>query len=378
MSTFLTLEEVIKLPMLGNNDLLQRSKGRFMTWAKYVHLDLNLTILKEATREYFQINKRTNSIDLPCEYTELSSVNVVDKHGVFYPVWRNQQLNDQIVEVAAGRDCACEFKCGYKLCNTIKGYEAITTTITDKFPDGSDISFACVERKAIDSQGFLYTQTQYPQRIYLSGVWTDTILHTENIKNCRVEVDKNGCVKDTEHNEELLCNTCCGTGEQMIPFGGNAGQPPCEGVDTWKYYCNSKADWFSVQCGQEARCHDPFGMIYNISEMGNRLIFPKHFGFDRVLVRYYKTIPLYEIKIPLIAVDAFVMGLKWWDARFDDKKQNLAVKYEQDYVRMKWGLLGELNKRRIAEYRMILTPPVFVPSYISRPTFYNNQNNYNH
>lgn len=375
MSNFLTIEEAIKLPMLGGYDLEQRSKGRLMTWAKYVYFDLNLTTLKQPARQFFQINKKTNSIDLPCETTELSSINVVDRCGTIFPVWRNQMLNKDIVDVEASRDCSCKYKCGYTLCNTIKSYEAITTEITDKTPDGEDIAFTCVERKAVDGNGFLYVQTQYPQRIYESGVWVSTELHTENKTLCKLDVDNNGCVTDSEHNEQAVCDHCCSNeSSRDIPFGGNAETPPCDGVDTWRYFCNSKMDWFSVQCGHDVRCHNPFGMIYNISEVGNRIIFPKNFGFDKVLVRYYKTIPLSEIKIPIIAIDAFVMGLKWWDVRFDDKKQLLAAKYEQDYTRMKWGLLTELNKRRIAEYRMILTPPVFVPSYISNLPY--NGNNY--
>ena len=372
MATFVTVEEAIELLSLGNNDILQRDRMKMLKFAKYVYEDMKLTVLKLPKREYFNINKRTNTIDLPCESTQLSSVNVEDRRtGIIYPVWRNERLHDDIVDVAASRDCSCEHKCGYKVCNTIKGYEATTETITDKMPNGDDVSFTCTNRKVIDGD-WLVEQKQYPQRVYLSGVWTDTILYTENISMCKVEVDDNGCVCDTEANIDAICGTCSST--DNIPYGGNASMPPCEGVDTWKYYCNTKLDWFSIQGGQDALCHNPFNMIYNISELGNRLIFPSNFGFDRVLVRYYATQKTNEIKIPLIAIDAFILGLKWWNVRFDDKKQNLAQLYEQKYSLSKWGLFGELNKRRLAEYRMILTPPVYVPSFIENK--YNGWQNY--
>lgn len=362
MATYLTIEEAIELALLGNYDLLQRNKGRYLKWSKFINEDMKLNVMKMPERQFFTINKRTNSVDLPCEYTQLSSVNLVDKYGNFYPVWRNERITGDIVDIAAGADCSCEHKCGYKTCNTIKGYEATTEVLSDFLPNGNPISFTCVSRKVVDAGGNFTEQKQYPQRVYESGVWVNTILYTETNHLCKVEVDDNGCVCDTDENVEALCGTCCND-SSVIPFGGTAERPPCDGVDTWKYYCNSKLEWFGVQCGHDVRCHNPFRDVYNISEDGNRLIFPPNFGFDRVLIRFYQTTPTSQISIPLIAIDAFIMGLKWWDVRFDDNKQQLAQLYSMEYTKMKWGLLGQLNKRRLEEWRMILTPPVYVPSY---------------
>lgn len=377
MSTYLSVDEAVELVLLGNEDILRRDRMKMIKWSRYVWEDLKLDVLKQPVREYFNIDKRTNSIQLPCPFTQVSSVNVRDRFGNFFPVWRNERITDDIPDVAAGKDCSCEYKCGNKLCNTIKGYEAIVSTKYDKLPDGSEISFTCVDRKMVENNGTFIEQLQYPQRVYESGVWVNTILYTENKILCKVELDHNGCVCDTEHNIDALCNTCCDDNSNVnaIPFGGTADNPPCnnQDINTWKYYCNSKLDWFWYQCGCEVGCLNPYDMIYNISELGNRLIFPKNFGFDRVVLRYYKTQNTADIKIPLIALDAFAMGLKWWDARFNDKKQQLAMLYSSEYTKMKWGLFSELNKRRLAEWRMIITPPTFVPSYI--PNRLNQTNN---
>lgn len=372
MSTYLNVGEAIDLVLLGNDDLLRRNRMRYLKWSKYIHEDLKLNVLKQPKRETFHIDKRTNSITLPCPFTQVSSINVRDHFGNFYPVWRNERLADDIPDIGSVKDCSCEYKCGYNLCNTVKGYEAVVTIETDKMPNGSDVSFTCVNRKAVDKSGNFYEQLQYPQRVYESGVWVNTILYTENRQLCKVEVDQNGCVCDTEHNVDTLCNTCCSDNTSLIPFGGTADHPPCNDTDinTWKYYCNSKLDWFWYQCGCHNGCLNPYQMIYNISELGNRIIFPKHFGFDKVVIRFYDTTNTADIKIPLIALDAFGAGLKWWDVRFNDNKQQLALLYENKYTQTKWGLFSEMNKRRIAEWRMMVTPPTFVPSYI--PTRLNN------
>lgn len=368
MARFIPLSEALDIAMLANNDLQKMSKGRLRKWSKYVFADMNLTSMKVAKREYFKINKRTNTIDLPCDFLQLSSVNVVHC-GVEIPVFRSQNVRfNDIPEVDASKDCSCEYKCGYKLCSTIKGYVAVTSTKTDKMPDGSDVSFTCVDRKACDNAGFFYEELQYPKRIYEDGVWTDTILFTEENKLCKLEVDHNGCVCDTDHNIDAVCNACgINNADNPIPFGGNAECPPVKGQDTWIYYCNTKYDWFSVQCG----CY-PHGFrygcdnVYNISELGDRLIFPHHFGWDKVIVRYYTDIDTNNLQIPFIALDTFIVGLKWWDNRFSDnmERRKLALGFEADYTKLKWGLLTELNKYRIAEMRMIFTPPVFIPSYL--------------
>jgi hypothetical protein len=221
----------------------------------------------------------------------------------------------------------------------------------------------------IDKGGNLVEQVQFPERIYEDEVWVDTILKTETNRLCAVEVDHNGCVCDTEENVNLLhshcgCNTGCNSGS--IPFGGDSSTPPCNdpNIDTWKYYCNSKMDWLGVQSGCEVGAMNPMRNIYNISEEGNRLIFPHDFGFDKVLIRYYEPSNPAEVKLPSIAMIAFTSGLKWYSIRFDDNKRNLAISWKQEYSENKIGLQSLLRRNTIAYWRMVLSTPVFVPSYI--------------
>lgn len=369
MPVFIPLDEVLDIALLGNNDLQKRGKGRLRKWAKYVFTDLNLTTLKVPTRQYFKINKKTNTIDLPSNNLQLSSVSVVHC-GVEIPVFRTENvLHLDIPEIDFAKDCNCEYKCGHRLCNTIKGYVAVVSTKTDKMPDNSDVSFECVDRKGCDSAGFFYEQLEYPKRIYENSIWVDTIKFTETNKLCKVEVDSNGCVCDTEANIDAVCNACGinNLPNPSIPFGGTADMPLCPSQDTWKYFCNSKFDFFSVQCGCfPVGFHRGCYNVYNISELGDRLIFPPNFGWDKVLVRYYINIDTNTLQIPYIALDTFIIGLKWWDNRFSDdmERRKLALGYEADYTKLRWGLLLELNKYRQSELRMILTPPVFVPSFL--------------
>lgn len=384
MSRFVSPVEAVQIALLGNQDYLERDKGRLLKYAKYVWQDLNDDVLRIATRvkiplrERLRVNKGTNSVDIPCNSLKLSSVNVVDECGIEYPVFRNMNIKTDIVELDQEKDCACEYKCGYKLCNTIKSYVLTRHTETDSLPNGDPITFDCIDRKCILGN-YLYEEKQYPLRVYEDSVWTNTVLHTEQTKLCEVEVDKNGCCCDTEENLNNVCNSCGfhSLNQNQCCVGGTAETPPNDSCEKWIYYCNNKMDWFQVQCGGYPFFRRDCNNVYNISELGNRLVFPHNFGWDSVVVRFYEDFPLDEIKIPVIAIDTFVTGLKWWDTRFNDKKRPLAREYKVEYAQLKFGLLKTLNRYRIEELRMIVSPPMFVPSSVEdrsriRNSFYYN------
>jgi len=372
MSRFFKPIEAVDIRMLGNEDYQKRDRMRLLKWTKYVWQDMNISTVKKAVRKRYAINKKTNSVDLDCNFLQLSSVNIVDRNGIEYPVYRNNRIlaDSDIVDVGEAKDCACEFNCKSNLCNTIKSYEAIIETVEEYMPNGTLASFDCVSRKGIDEQGFYYEQKQYPKRIYEDGTWTNTILYTETNKKCKVEVDENGCVCDTDENLNNICEACgiSSVNTNLCCIGGSSETPPDDTCNTWIYYCNNKMDWFSTQCGGFPYMSSEACNIYNVSELGDRLIFPPNFGWDNVIIRTYEDIGLEDIQIPIIAIDTYITGLMWWDCRFNDRKQTLAMKYAADYARLKFGLLKELNKYRIAELGKIMAPPAYIPSYVSGRT----------
>ena len=373
MPRFEPILDVVESLCLRSGDTEMRNKMLYMDCANDVWYDLNEDAMriteriKMPVRQKFKVDKRTNSIILPCNTLRVSSVNVVDRFNIMYPVFRNENLNNDWFDPGAVKDCACEFKCGYQLCNSIKGYEVVNHTEVDKNPDGSDVTFNCIDKKVV-VDGFLYEQKQYPLRQYVSGVWIDTVLHTENIKRCQLEVDKNGCVCDSQHNIDIICQSCNlnHTNTDNCCVGGTASTPPNAKCDTWTYYCSSILDWFGVQCGSF-----PFGAIrgnniYNIDDTGTRLIFPANFGWDHVVVRSYMDVTLEDMMIPYVAKPTFMTGMLWFSLRHNPKKIQEANFMGQLYAREKYGLVTDLNRYRIEELRTIMTPPVYVPSYVER------------
>lgn len=372
MSRFIPVQEAISMLCLSENDILQRNKGRYLKWAKLVWRDMNMSSVKIAIRRKIQINKRTNSIDMPCNFLQLSGISVEDCFGNKYPVFRNDRVNDDIVDISAAKDCACD--CGGEICNLIKGYEAIVEQKTELMPDNSTKTFTCVNRKAVDSNGFLYEEKQYPEIIYEDSVWVDVQLKTETKQLCKLETNEKGCVCDTKENLDNICNSCVSHGGDNIPYipiGGNANEyTPDVAQDKWIYACNTKMEWFSVECGNFFSRKCGFNNVYNVSEEGDRIIFPRNFGFDHVIVRSYEDVNLSDLTIPFNALKAFWTGTKWYNCMNDDSKQGLAKGYEVRFGQQCFSLLKDMNKYRIDELRMIFTPPVHIPSYIPPRNYY--------
>lgn len=384
MAKFYTSEELAESLCIRSGDPLMHNKALYLDCCEDVWIDMNEDVLKIANRvkipvrQVFNVDKKTNSVNIPNKALKVSSISAVDKWGCYSPLYRNDSIEDDVIDLGAAHDCGCENNCSSKLCNTIKGYEAVKTTKSDFLPNGDAISFDCIDKKMLDDNGFLYEQLQYPLRIYVSGVWTDTVKHTENKKLCAVEVDDNGCVCDTEQNLNIICDAC-NISDTSIVYGGDSINPPACAPDatTWMYQCASKMEWFNVQCGDYAyRCGNGFGNIYNISQLGNRIIFPSNFGYGKVMIRFYEDIDLKDIRFPYLAKEAAMTGIQYFAATNHDKKQNLATAYGQKYSRQKWGLLLALNKYTLAELNNIFIQKVFVPSYLENRYYNDGYRNY--
>lgn len=357
MAKFIPIDEVILSACMGDNDILQRKKMKYLFWAKKIwNSDLNLTSVKEAKREIIGIDKRTRTLELPCDAVSVSGVYIIGAFGEFYPVYRNDRLHNDIVDIAANKNCNCT--CKNELCNMIKGYEAVVETIESENPDGSIGSFTCTTRKAFNEDGQYQEIKQYPKRIYTDGVWTSTEVATEVINLCALEVDAAGCVVDCEENYQKVvqygcygqCPTVFST-DQVVGTSCIVEQGICKSLYGWETGVNF------------AGCGGYLNNSYNITEEGNRLIFPYNFGFDQVLVRYYADIQLQDMKIPAIAEEAFIVGLKYWETLIDEDKQGLNRVYSEKYSKLKWALLQELNKQNSSEMKMSLTPPIYIPGF---------------
>lgn len=351
MPKFITISQIADQANFLVRDYQQLDRLRFNKLAAdFVFPDLQLDIIKEAKRVFLYVDKRTNTIDIPCDNIEISSVSWVDQWGIIHPVYRNTRLHNDIVDAGATKNCACT--CSSDLCNMIKGYESVITYVDAKMPDDSTQTFTCTNRKYYDSEGNYFEQTQSPQREYENGEWVDTVLATTDTELCKLELDANGCVRDCDENYRLV--TSCGCSFYSNECSTTPQLPPAiQGFTLAQNYAIECGRWFAIPCY--------FNNIYNINDEGTKLIFPYNFAFDRILLRYYSDTPMREMKVPFMASYAFICGIMWYNICFDPRQTQLERLLSKRYVDAKFALIQELNKISQDEMRMIMNPPVYVP-----------------
>ena len=376
MAIFENIESVVERTCFMMNDNLLKKKMRLLKISVDVHEDMQLNVIKSPEREFFQINKRTWTVDLPCRIDELESVSFVDCYGIIHPVYRNERLHRDIVDVRASKNCECG--CSSELCHLIKNYVGITEVVTVDTPEGGTESFTCITRKYVTPDGLYREQRQYPIRINdYTGDWIANELTQEDIQLCKLDVDHNGCIIDCSENlEKLNCVGCITSCRTVVPGNNGVG-------DSFIVGCGTPYDLYRAEAGSLfSRTDYYFNNIYNITDDGKRLIFPVGFPHNKVLLGFYKGIEISNIKVPIIARPAFMMGLAYFDTLLsaDPADQKLNQIYDRKYTMMKFGMLQEFNKNTIAELRMTMTPPVVWPSIV-HPYFnstswniYNTQN----
>ena len=342
MSAFVTIEEVVEDACHAMDDYLLRNKMKFLKLAKRVYNDdLKLGSVREPVRKYFNIDKRTNTIQMPCDFHRLSGVAWKDEYGVLHPLYRNDRLNDDIVDIKAKKDCACD--CGGQLCNLIKGYESTEEDITVDTPQGGTETFTCKTMKGYDGNGWYYEVVQYPIAVHENGVWTGNELKTEKRELCKLEYDQEtGCVSDCAANVEAVAS--CGCNVEFVRL-------------------TSSMDTFMVECGSWFSRGGFFNNVFNITESGDRLIFPSDIPIDKVLVRYYPVVDLRNIKVPLVARSAMITGILYENMRFKTDRESVLMtrEFSRRYTNESFALISELNRYTSAEKNVIMSPVAYIP-----------------
>lgn len=324
-----TPEEIIRSMMRREGDVLERNFLRYMDVRRDLYRDLNLNAIKFTQRRLIDIDKKTNSITVPCGFLKISSISIIDECEKIQTLIIDTDIKDDIVDVSLSKNCSCECGCNTDLCGVIKNYEAILEDVTEIMPDDSTKVFTKITRKVVYPDGSMFVKYTYPIRIYEEGAWTDTIDKVDEEFLCKLQVKKCGCIEDTEKNRETLGHCI-------------------------------NADKIETDFGCTVRCLDDCNgnaLRYNFSEEGNRIVFPSNFHYDKALLRFYVELKGKEIRIPLLAKPAFMHGLKAFALEFDDSvPKGVKDGYKNSYDAKKNLLALDLTKCSLKEVLHALIP----------------------
>lgn len=319
-------DEIIKSLLILEGDSLGVNYQKYRSVVLDLWRDMNLHTVKLTKRVVLTVDKRTNTVTRPEDFLFHSSLSVIDECNKLRTLSVNQHLTGDFIDISKDRSCHCECGCHSDLCGLIKNYEAITEDTEELMPDDSTQTFTSITRKTVTAEGKLVIRRTFPVRIYEDGEWTGVELKTEEEELCQVEVDKCGCVKNTEEN---ICkvNEC------------------------------SSADSFAVECGDAVFCESGNGLSYNYEEDGRRINLPSDFAYDKVIQRYFYEPNVKDLRIPLVAKRTFMTGIKAFTLPFEEKQSGRRVnEFERRYEGMKDKLFTLLNRFSFKEVNQVLNP----------------------
>jgi hypothetical protein len=323
-------DEIIKSLLRREGDTAGINFLKYRSVVLDLWRDMNLHTVKFVKRYLIGVNKNTNSLDLPEEFLFPSSFSVLDECNKFQSMTVNNHLHDDIVDISADKNCHCECGCKGTLCGQIKTYESIIEETQELMPDDTTKTFTSVTRKRTDADGKFYIERTMPVRIYEDGDWVDVVLKTESEELCQLEVSDCGCVKDTKDNE---CKV-------------NA-------------HCN--ANTFAEECGLTF-CNPQSKLQFNYSEQGNRIVMPSNFDYDKVMVRCFVELPITELRVPLVAKKAFMIGLKSYTLPYDKNEPQWRIRdFERRFIDANAELYSLLNRYSLKQVMQVLNPHRVMP-----------------
>jgi hypothetical protein len=327
-----SVDEIIRDMCFREGDINAKNFLKYKSVSLPVFNRLNLQKIRHTKRALIEVDQRTNTIEVPCDFLHLSSMSFIDGCAKIQPMYLNKNIQHDIVDIdAAG--AACEHGCAHgSPCHTIKSYEKIVQETEELMPDGSYKTFTSITRKRLDSDGVLVTERTFPVREYDGGnVWVDVHLKTETEILCALEVDAKGCVCDTEENRRRM-NDCAG------------------------------ADTFALDAGCALDCFTGSADTYNISEQGTRFVFPSTFSATHVLLRYFYNADGATLRIPKIAKEAFIATTKEILARHKRRPVLWEIQmWEREATKESSRVELLLNRYSIAEFYSVLAPQKEMP-----------------
>lgn len=321
---FITADDAINSLLSREGDIAGVKKLVYKGLAKDVYMDLNLSAIKRSKRVLLTIDPHLRSISLPDDCFHFSTLIGITHYGRMVPLVYNANITDDIVD--QGLDTKCECGCTDVLCNYQKHYETIEETVSALMPNDTYQDFTKIIRKFISDDGSVYMEVTEPVAKYEAGEHISTELVTTKTSLCKLEVEPCGCIKATDHNKK-----------HWAKFASSC---TAELVDNM---------WFEWGCPDPG--YFPASLTYNMSDDRTRIIFPSHFSFKKILVRYYVTESTKNILIASIAKEAFICGVKKMAVKYDKlASRSLKLEWADNYNKALTKMTARMSACMLHEF----------------------------
>lgn len=304
---YIPVQDVIKTLCLRENDTNMSMGAIYSSYLPAVYNDLRFGVTKRTTTKKYYIDLRNNSLALPDDCLLVVGLGYLDSCGSIQPIWYNERIpTPMLFENSA--PCNCN-TCGEEntSCGLIKSFDQVD------------------EEVVIDGD----TYTNYVKTVMLEDGTVIKYTRTWGIQSSSDEV--NSVVPfDTEEEVCVLDKLPCG----------------CVATNTSNTLKIKECCTLNTGCGMYSTscCDNQATNTYKVDVQGRLLLLSANYDKDYVIIKYVTSLnEASEYKIPTIALETMIRGIKYY-AALDDKK---APAYSRGQNSMTHRVYkAELNKLR--------------------------------
>jgi hypothetical protein len=302
---------------LREMDYVQANRMLYLTYLRDAYLRLNLKTNMFTERVAIPVDRSLNYVLTPSNYLELSSIAAPDHHGKLQPMIINPRINVNVSDLALAKRCGCDCGCSHDLCASVRNFELITGTANAKLPDGSTKAFTTTYRKIILKDGSYVEEKTVPVLNWQDNTHISTTLQKQTRLICTLELDVCGCVKPTDENKQHIEQDC---GALSVAF----------------------------ECG--CTVLEKPKASFNTDEQGDRIYLPSNFDYDYVVMRYWANTKTKDIRIPFMAKEPLMSGIKVLTSTYIPKEQNRAEFWKQIYKENMDTFMEDMSVIKLADF----------------------------
>lgn len=316
-------KEIVDSLLIRTKDKLGINRADYTSYLKDIWKKLNLKGIKESKRILIRVNRKNNSVEVPDDYFQFSTIYVFDDCGKIVPLAINTNLSEEIVDLSRQKGCDC----GCDLCAQVSNYEAIEEVVPATMPNSSVEYFTKRIVKKVNADGSYIQEITEPQQIFLNGAHTETKLVTSSEYICKLDVADNGCVLDTEENKTKIYGQC-----GFVDLRHECGCP------TLPDECNGAAQ-------------------YNISDDGKRIILPSNYQHDYIILRYYFDKKTKDIEFPWVSKSLVMDEMYWAHIEYDPKvPRYVKIDIKNSIAQKLQTMLSDITRMTMSEMYKMVSP----------------------
>lgn len=319
---FIWGKDLVRDLCIREEDYVQSKRMLYISVLRDAFIKLNLKTEMFTTRVALPVNHDLNYILTPKNYLELSSISAPNHDGKWQPMIISTKVDIDVADLSLAKRCGCSCGCAQSQCTAVRNFETIYGTMAMKMPDNTTQTFTTTYRKIILEDGSFVEETTVPTQTFINNVHTATGLKKQTKLLCNLDLEECGCIKDTVQNRQNIESAC--TAIDVPTECGCAAQP--EGCTVY-----SRDGLWGHSITADADIMKPRDLQYNIDEEGDRIYLPTNFNHDYVVLRYWANTKTKDIRIPFLAKEAMISGIKVITTTFSKKEKGQAEFWKQEY-----------------------------------------------